>query len=49
MEFNMLKGKFTVAQVRQLNPLVLAIVGDAIYEVFIRAYLVDKNREYECT
>ncbi|MBU3160162.1 Mini-ribonuclease 3 [Clostridium frigoris] len=45
MEFNMLKGKFTVAQVRQLNPLVLAIVGDAIYEVFIRSYLVEKNRD----
>ena len=39
MEFNMLKGKFTTQQVKQLNPLVLAIVGDAIYEVFIRTYL----------
>ena len=45
MEFNILKGKFTVQQVKQLNPLVLAIVGDAIYEVFIRTYLVEKNRD----
>ncbi|MBU3181459.1 Mini-ribonuclease 3 [Clostridium psychrophilum] len=45
MEFNILKGKFTVNQVKQLNPLVLAIVGDAIYEVFIRAYLVEQNRD----
>ncbi|MBU3091339.1 Mini-ribonuclease 3 [Clostridium sp. CM028] len=44
MEFNMLKGKFTVEQVKQINPLVLALVGDAVYEVFIRTYLVEKNR-----
>lgn len=41
----MLKGKFTAEQVKQLNPLVLALVGDAVYEVFIRAYLVEKNRD----
>jgi len=45
MEFNILKGKFTKDQVKQLNPLVLALVGDAVYEVFIRAYLVDENRD----
>jgi ribonuclease-3 family protein len=45
MEFNILKGKFTIQQVKQLNPLVLAIVGDAIYEVFIRTYLVERNRD----
>ena len=45
MEFNMLKGKFTKEQVKQVNPLVLALVGDAVYEVFIRTYLVDKNRD----
>ncbi|MCB2290321.1 Mini-ribonuclease 3 [Clostridium sp. CS001] len=44
MEFNILKNKFTTEQAKQLNPLVLALVGDAIYEVFIRAYLVEKNR-----
>ncbi|MCB2295837.1 Mini-ribonuclease 3 [Clostridium algoriphilum] len=45
MEFDLLKGKFTIEQVKQLNPLVLALVGDAIYEVFIRTYLVEKNRD----
>jgi ribonuclease III family protein len=45
MEFDMLKNKFTVQEARQLNPLVLAFIGDAIYEVFIRTYLVDQNRD----
>ena len=45
MEFDMLKNKFTTEQAKQLNPLVLALVGDAVYEVFIRAYLVEKNRD----
>lgn len=44
MEFNILKGKFTINEARGLNPLVLAFIGDAIYEVFIRTYLVDNNR-----
>ncbi len=45
MEFDILKGKFTINDSRQLNPLVLAFVGDAIYEVFIRTYLVNNNRD----
>lgn len=45
MEFDSLKGKFTLRDVKALNPLVLAFVGDAIYEVFVRTYLVDKNRD----
>lgn len=44
MEFDILKNKFTVQDAKQLNPLVLAFVGDAIYEVFIRTQLVDRNR-----
>lgn len=44
MEFDLLKGSFTRETAKQLNPLVLAFVGDAIYEVFIRTYIVDKNR-----
>ncbi|MCY6356031.1 Mini-ribonuclease 3 [Clostridium sp. ZS2-4] len=44
MEFDILKGKFTINEARGLNPLVLAFIGDAIYEVFIRTYLVDGNR-----
>lgn len=45
MEFDILKDKFSVQEARQLNPLVLAFIGDAVYEVFIRTYLVDKNRD----
>lgn len=44
MEFDILKNKFSLQEAKQLNPLVLAFVGDAIYEVFIRTLLVDKNR-----
>jgi ribonuclease-3 family protein len=45
LEFNILKNKFTTEQAKQLNPLVLALVGDAVYEVFIRTYLVEKHRD----
>ncbi len=45
MDFNLLKGKFTKESVRQINPLVLAFIGDAVYEIFIRTYLVDKSRD----
>ena len=41
----MLKGKFSLQQANQLNPLVLAFVGDAIYEIFIRTYLVNDHRD----
>jgi ribonuclease III family protein len=44
MEFDILKNKFTIQEAKQLNPLVLAFIGDAIYEVFIRTQLVDRNR-----
>lgn len=45
MDFDLLKKKFNVQEARQLSPLVLAFVGDAVYEVFIRTYLTDKNRD----
>lgn len=45
MDFNILKGKFTKNDARQMNPLVLAFIGDAIYEIFIRTYLVHRNRD----
>jgi len=45
MDFDLFKGKFTTKEAAQLNPLVLAFVGDAVYEVFIRTYLIDKNRD----
>lgn len=45
MDFDILKNKFTEKDARLLNPLVLAFIGDGIYEVFIRTYLVEKNRD----
>jgi len=45
MEFNLLKDKFTEEQAKFINPLVLALIGDGVYEVFIRTYLVEQNRE----
>lgn len=45
MEFNLLKGKFTEEEAKFINPLVLALIGDGVYEVFIRTYLVSKNKE----
>lgn len=45
MEFNLLKGKFTEEEAKFINPLVLALIGDGVYEVFIRTYLVSQNKE----
>lgn len=45
MDFDILKGKFSVNEARQLNPITLAFIGDAAYEIFIRTYIVNKNRE----
>lgn len=44
MNFQLFKNKFTKEEVRQLNPLVLAFIGDGVYEVFIRSYIIDRNR-----
>lgn len=44
MEFNMLKGKLTHQEIKGLNPLVLAYIGDAVYEVFVRTYIVSENK-----
>ncbi|WP_234123296.1 Mini-ribonuclease 3 [Clostridium hydrogenum] len=43
MDFDIFSNKFTKERARQLNPLVLAFIGDAVYENFVRIYLVDKN------
>ncbi|MFD3155595.1 Mini-ribonuclease 3 [Haloimpatiens sp. FM7330] len=45
MEFDILKNRFKELDAKQLNPLVLAFIGDAVYEVFIRTHLVDNNRD----
>ena len=44
MDFQLFKNKFTKEEERQLNPLVLAFIGDGVYEVFIRSYIIDRNR-----
>lgn len=35
--------EFTKDEARILNPLQLAIIGDAVYEVFIRTYILSTN------
>lgn len=45
MEFELLKNKLSRNNARQMNPLVLAFIGDAVYETFIRTYLAYENRE----
>ena len=44
MEFDLIKNKFSKEEITQLNPLVLALIGDAVYEVVVRTYLTSKHR-----
>ena len=37
--------EFTKDEARMLNPLQLALVGDGVYEVFIRNYILSENIE----
>lgn len=47
MIFNddILKINFTLNEAKQLNPLVLAFIGDAVYEVFVRTYIVNNHKD----
>lgn len=45
MELNLLKRVFSIEEARQLNPLVMAFVGDAVFELIVRTYLVTCNTE----
>jgi ribonuclease III family protein len=45
MEFDLFKNKFSSDEVKMLGPLVLAFVGDSVYEVFVRVYISDKFRD----
>lgn len=45
MDFSLFQNRFTIKDAKTLNPLVLAFIGDAVYEVFVRTFLVDNNRE----
>ena len=35
--------EFTKEEAKRLNPLQLALIGDAVYEVFIRTYILSSN------
>jgi len=35
--------EFTKEEAKQLNPLQLALIGDAVYEIYIRNYILSKN------
>ena len=35
--------EFTKDEARQLNPLQLALIGDGVYEVFVRNYILSNN------
>lgn len=37
--------EFTEQDLKQMNPLVIAYIGDAAYEIFIRTYIVSKNKD----
>lgn len=41
----MLLKEYTKEEARMLNPLQLALIGDAVYEVFVRTYILDNNKE----
>lgn len=42
---SVLFNKLSKEEARLLNPLVLAFIGDAAYEVFIRSYIIAQNSE----
>ncbi|GKX68797.1 Mini-ribonuclease 3 [Inconstantimicrobium mannanitabidum] len=42
---NLLIQQLSDEEVRRLNPLQLALIGDAAYEVYIRNYILLNNRE----
>ncbi|MDT8715795.1 Mini-ribonuclease 3 [Clostridium sp. 19966] len=43
MIFNYFEKKLTPQEARNMNPLSLAFIGDAVYEIMVREYLVIKN------
>lgn len=45
MELNLYKKNLSIDDARQLNPLVMAFVGDAVFELVVRTYLVSSNTE----
>ena len=45
MEFELLRKKFSIDEARRLSPLALAFVGDGVFELIVRSYLVSQNTE----
>lgn len=43
MKENLLFRDFTKQEARLLNPLQLALIGDGVYEIFIRNYILSEN------
>lgn len=41
---HLLKSPWREQEVRRLNPLILAYIGDAIYEIYIRKYLISTQK-----
>lgn len=37
--------EFSIDEARRLNPLQLALVGDAVFEIYIRSYILSSNIE----
>lgn len=44
MEFNLYRNDFNKEEAHLMNPLTLAFIGDAVYEVFVRTYIVTHNK-----
>lgn len=45
MNLDLKNTNMTIEECRLLNPLVLAFIGDAVYEVFVRTYLINTHRD----
>lgn len=45
MEFELLGKRLKIEEARQLNPLVLAFLGDAVFELVVRSILVRENNQ----
>jgi ribonuclease III family protein len=45
MEVGLYGKKISVDEAKRLNPLVLAFVGDAAYELIVRTFLMSENTE----
>lgn len=45
MEFEMFTKKFSLEEARRLSPLALAFVGDGVFELIVRSFLVSQNTD----